>query len=186
MRPVATDALQLPFPNAHFDGCVAGFEVNNLADLAARLAEIARVLKRGKRVVVPELSTPSAWVPRQLNAFYLQHVLPLVGYVVSKHMTAYRYLPDSVRQFPQERVLVDSAEPNGHSGARQQRATSGVASLYWGLPPETGCVAESPRDRSTADDRRDSPVLQAAQVLLDVSPAGWFGAGPTLSWVWCL
>jgi demethylmenaquinone methyltransferase/2-methoxy-6-polyprenyl-1,4-benzoquinol methylase len=91
-------------------------------------------------------------VPRHLYEFYFEHVLPLVGRVVSKHMTAYRYLPDSVRQFPQDRVLVELLKRVGFSGVRQQRLTSGVASLYWGrLLPESGSNADSPLHGSTVE-----------------------------------
>src|SRR5439155_7935697 len=56
--PVAADALDLPFPDAAFDGALVGFGVRNLADLDAGLHEAARILKPGARFVILEFSTP--------------------------------------------------------------------------------------------------------------------------------
>jgi hypothetical protein len=115
-------------------------------------------------------------VPRQLYAFYFRHVLPLVGCVVSKHMTAYRYLPDSVRQAPQDGALVDLLERSGFDGVRQQRLTAGIASLYWGDCHLRPIALRNHRAIGALwMGRRDPLVLHDAQVVPDVSSVGGFG-----------
>lgn len=131
--PVGADALSLPFPGACFDGCTVGFGIRNLEQIEAGLAEIARVLKPGKRLVILEFSTPKTWPIKPLYSFYFNHVLPLIGRLVSKHMTAYSYLPNSVEQFPQNGSFIGLLEAGGFAGVHQQRLTGGIASLYWGV-----------------------------------------------------
>ena len=130
--PVAADALQLPFPSQHFEGGTVGFGVRNLSNVYAGIAEAARVLKPGRRFVVLEFSTPKTWPIRPLYMFYFQRVLPLIGRLISKHKTAYTYLPDSVDAFGEphefERVLRDQ----GFRDVTSERLTLGIARLYWG------------------------------------------------------
>lgn len=98
--PAAADALRLPFADATFDGATVGFGVRNLMDLDAGLRESARVLKPGARFVVLEFTTPR-WQPfRAMYHTYLRQVLPRVGRMVSKHRSAYDWLPASMQTFP--------------------------------------------------------------------------------------
>jgi len=132
VRAVVADALHLPFRSADFDGCTVGFGLRNLEDIDAGLAEIERVLKPGSTIVILEFSTPKRWPIRPMYLFYFRRVLPLIGRLVSKHMTAYSYLPNSVAQFPGDERLVERLGAHGFGGVEQLNLTSGVASLYWG------------------------------------------------------
>jgi demethylmenaquinone methyltransferase/2-methoxy-6-polyprenyl-1,4-benzoquinol methylase len=130
---VGADALDLPFPDRSFDGCMIGFGVRNLADLDRGLAEIARVLKRGAPVVILEFSTPRQWPVRPLYRFYFRRVLPLIGWLVSKHKTAYSYLPDSVDHFPEPPELARRMERAGFDAVRYHPLSLGIATLHQGL-----------------------------------------------------
>jgi len=132
IEPACADALTLPFPDAAFDGATVGFGVRNLADLDAGLAEMARVLKPGARLVILEFTTPQ-WQPfRALYLGYFLRVLPLVGRVVSKHNTAYTYLPESVREFPEPPELQAKMERAGFTGVEWKTLSGGIAALHWG------------------------------------------------------
>ena len=132
LRPVGADALALPFPNAVFDGCTIGFGVRNLVDIDAGVAEMARVLKPGGRLVILEFSTPRAWPLRPLYLFYFRHVLPRVGRAVSGHATAYTYLPGSVEEFAEPDELRATMQRHGFVQVRQEPLTFGIATLHWG------------------------------------------------------
>ena len=132
IRPVAADSLELPFPTACFDGATVGFGVRNLADLDAGLAELARVLRPGTRLVVLEFTTP-VWPPlRALYLFYFHRLLPLIGRVVSRHPTAYSYLPASVSTFPAPAALRERLGEAGFRDCGYRLLTGGIAALHWG------------------------------------------------------
>lgn len=132
VEPVCADALRLPYPDRTFDGATVGFGVRNLADLDAGIAEFARVLKPGARLVILEFTTP-AWQPfRALYFFYFLHVLPLVGRLISKHGSAYSYLPESVLNFPEPPDLAGRMERAGFSDVRWKRLTGGIVALHSG------------------------------------------------------
>jgi demethylmenaquinone methyltransferase / 2-methoxy-6-polyprenyl-1,4-benzoquinol methylase len=131
--PACADALTLPFADAAFDGATVGFGVRNLADLDAGLREMARVLRPGARLVVLEFTTP-AWQPfRALYLGYFLKVLPLVGKLVSKHSSAYTYLPESVRAFPEPAELARKLERAGFAEVGWKTLTGGIAALHWGI-----------------------------------------------------
>jgi demethylmenaquinone methyltransferase/2-methoxy-6-polyprenyl-1,4-benzoquinol methylase len=133
VEPACADALTLPFGDAAFDGATVGFGVRNLADLDAGLAEMARVLKPGARLVILEFTTPS-WQPfRALYLGYFLKVLPLVGRMVSKHSTAYTYLPESVRQFPEPPELAARLERAGFRDVAWKTLSGGIAALHGGV-----------------------------------------------------
>jgi demethylmenaquinone methyltransferase/2-methoxy-6-polyprenyl-1,4-benzoquinol methylase len=103
-----------------------------VTDLDRGLGEIARVLKRGGRVVILEFATPRMWPVRPLYLFYFHRVLPLVGRLVSKHTTAYSYLPDSVDRFPSPAALADRLRSAGFSQVGFQALSFGIAALHYG------------------------------------------------------
>ncbi len=132
VRPVGADALALPFADAQFDGALCAFGLRNLADLDAGLAEAARVLKPGARFVALEFATP-AWAPlRALYLFYFRRVLPAVGRAVSKHRDAYRYLPESVRAFPDPPARARRLARAGFGDVRVEPLSGGICVLYHG------------------------------------------------------
>jgi demethylmenaquinone methyltransferase / 2-methoxy-6-polyprenyl-1,4-benzoquinol methylase len=134
-RPVLVscgDALALPHPDASFDGATVGFGVRNLADLAAGLREMARVLRPGARLVILEFTTPR-WQPlRGAYFLYFLRVLPLVGRLVSRHGSAYSYLPASVLRFPEPAELAGMMEEAGFAEVEWKPLTGGIAALHWG------------------------------------------------------
>jgi demethylmenaquinone methyltransferase / 2-methoxy-6-polyprenyl-1,4-benzoquinol methylase len=133
VEPACADALRLPFADATFDGATVGFGVRNLADLDAGLGEQARVLKPGARLVVLEFTIPQ-WQPfRGLYLFYFLRVLPTIGRMVSKHGSAYTYLPESVRHFPEPPELKRRMEGAGFRDVGWSMLSGGIAALHWGV-----------------------------------------------------
>ena len=132
VRPACADALALPFGDSAFDGATVGFGVRNLADLAAGLREMRRVLKPGARLVILEFTTPR-WQPfRGLYFLYFKRILPLVGRLVSGHGSAYSYLPESVLRFPEPAELARMMEEAGYRAVSWRTWTGGIVAAHVG------------------------------------------------------
>jgi len=130
--PVAADALELPFPDASFDGATVGFGVRNLADLDQGLREAHRVLKPAARFVVLEFATPRFAPLRALYLFYFRRVLPAIGRAVSKHREAYTYLPESVAAFPSPEALAERLRAAGFRNVGYEMRTGGICAIHYG------------------------------------------------------
>lgn len=131
--PAAADALQLPFDDAVFAGATVGFGVRNLMDLDAGLREAARVLTPGARLVVLEFTVPR-WQPlRALYLAYFRHVLPRIGRLVSKHTSAYDWLPASVLAFPDPPALAARLEAAGFEAVRWELLWGGIVAIHVGV-----------------------------------------------------
>jgi demethylmenaquinone methyltransferase / 2-methoxy-6-polyprenyl-1,4-benzoquinol methylase len=139
MDVACADALRLPFPDGSFDGATVAFGVRNLADIDAGLRELARVLRPGGRLVILEFATP-AWQPfRGLYLLYFRRVLPLVGRLVSRHGSAYSYLPASVLAFPEPAELARRMATAGFEApVRWETRTGGIVAVHVGDRPPPG------------------------------------------------
>jgi demethylmenaquinone methyltransferase/2-methoxy-6-polyprenyl-1,4-benzoquinol methylase len=131
--PVNADALELPFPSESFDGATVGFGVRNLADLDSGLAEAARVLRRGARLVILEFTTPPRQPLRALYFLYFRRVLPFIGRLVSRHGDAYRYLPESVLAFPEPEALAERMREQGFRDVNHERLLGGICAIHVGV-----------------------------------------------------
>ncbi len=128
--PVTADALALPFASSTFDGAMLGWGARNLADLDRGLAEAARVLAPGARLVVLDMATPERQPLRGLYLAYFERVLPAAGRLISKHTSAYSWLPASTRAFPRPAELARRIEQAGFSGVTWSTFMGGVAALH--------------------------------------------------------
>jgi demethylmenaquinone methyltransferase/2-methoxy-6-polyprenyl-1,4-benzoquinol methylase len=130
--PGCADALTLPLGDASVDGAMVAFGVRNVADLDACLREFARVVRPGGRLVILEFTTPQ-WQPfRAAYLSYFRHVLPLVGRLVSKHGSAYSYLPASVLAFPEPDALKERMMMAGFDAVTWKPLTGGIVAVHAG------------------------------------------------------
>ncbi len=127
------DSENLPFPDTSFDGAMVAFGVRNFGDLDRGLKEIQRVLKPGSRFVVLEFSHPAGFPVKQLYWFYFRYVLPLIGRLVSSDSSAYTYLPESVKAFPDGEAFLERLRRSGFDQPIQKQLTFGIASIYSGI-----------------------------------------------------
>jgi demethylmenaquinone methyltransferase/2-methoxy-6-polyprenyl-1,4-benzoquinol methylase len=132
LSPVNADALSLPFPECTFDGAMVGWGVRNLVDLDAGLIEVARVLKPGARLVILEMTLPPNPRLRRAYQLYFRRVLPWIGRRISKHTTAYTWLPESTQAFPTPKELARRMEQQGFTDVRYELFLGGVTALHLG------------------------------------------------------
>jgi demethylmenaquinone methyltransferase/2-methoxy-6-polyprenyl-1,4-benzoquinol methylase len=125
------DALELPYSDASFDAVTVGFGVRNLADLDAGVAEMARVLRPGGRLVILEITQPRR---RPLSSFFslwFDRVVPLLGRLAGDP-EAYSYLPESVRTFPPPEGLAAIMDRAGFERIRYTILAGGIIAIHSG------------------------------------------------------
>ena len=130
IEPACADALRLPLRDGSVDGAMVAFGVRNLAVVDSGLREFARVIRPGGRLVVLEFMTPH-WQPfRALYLWYFRRILPLVGRLISRHDSAYSYLPESVLRFPEPPALARRMVAAGFDDVRWDVMTGGIVAVH--------------------------------------------------------
>jgi demethylmenaquinone methyltransferase/2-methoxy-6-polyprenyl-1,4-benzoquinol methylase len=127
---VECDALCTPFADSSFDAVTIAFGLRNLEDITAGLAEVYRLLKPSGRAAILEFSQPIVPVFRQMFNFYFRRLLPRIGGCLSGSRSAYQYLPDSVKAFPDQLALANMIRSVGFSSVKYYNLCGGVAALH--------------------------------------------------------
>jgi demethylmenaquinone methyltransferase / 2-methoxy-6-polyprenyl-1,4-benzoquinol methylase len=126
------DAEALPFPDRSFDGYTIAFGLRNVTDIDKALGEAYRVLRPGGRFYCLEFSkVKSAPIGRVYDA-YSERALPLFGRLVARDADSYRYLHESIRRFPAQRVLAERMRKAGFANVAWRDMTLGVVALHSG------------------------------------------------------
>jgi demethylmenaquinone methyltransferase/2-methoxy-6-polyprenyl-1,4-benzoquinol methylase len=129
---VQCDAERLPFSTGYFDCVTVGFGLRNMTRKEAALAEMARVLKPGGRLVVLEFS--KVWKPLEAAYdWYSFKVLPWLGDKVAGDAPAYRYLAESIRQHPDQAMLAAMMRDAGLSQVEVFNLAAGVVAIHRGI-----------------------------------------------------
>ena len=124
------DCLRMSFADDSFDAVTIAFGVRNFENLDACLREIHRVLRADGHLAILELSTPVRSPFKQLFAFYSKAILPLIGRLISKDNSAYTYLPETIKAFPQGEVMQGILKKAGFREVGFRRLTMGICTLY--------------------------------------------------------
>ena len=128
---VRCDAERLPFRDATFDCVSVGFGLRNMTHKGAALAEMARVLRPGGRLLVLEFS--HVWKPLQKPYdLYSFHVLTWLGERVAGDAAAYRYLAESIRMHPDQPALAAMLERAGLERVEYFNLAAGAVAVHRG------------------------------------------------------
>ncbi|MGO1978970.1 class I SAM-dependent methyltransferase [Brachybacterium tyrofermentans] len=132
---VGADAQHLPFGDDSFDAAVISFGLRNVHEPKLALAEMARVVKPGGRVVVCEFSTPSSRIVRTVYEKYLLRAVPAVARRVATSADAYDYLAESILEWPDQESLRAWFMDAGLGRAQFRNLTGGIVALHRGVVP---------------------------------------------------
>jgi len=121
----------IPFAENSFDSATIAFGIRNVVDRSCGLREILRVLKPGGKIVILEFSNPQSKIFKALYNFYFLKILPLVGGLIS-NFSAYKYLPDSVLEFPSREEFKKIMAEAGFKTITHKDLTFGIATVYTG------------------------------------------------------
>lgn len=129
-RPLMANAEALPLPDASVDRVVSAFTLRNIGDLSRAMREMRRVLRGGGRAVLLELSHPPQPLFGRIYRWYFELLLPRIAALLGGDPAAYRYLPRSLRPFPDADRLAVLLREAGFSRVRYERLTLGIAAIH--------------------------------------------------------
>ena len=142
----AADARELPLADQCVDGIICGFGLRNVPELPRAVAECARVLRPGGRLVVLEFFQPQGFVPRLLQGSYNRVVVPTLGGMITGFREAYAYLTGSIDAFMTRDRFEDMLGEFGFV-ARGREMFPPVASMVVGIRQEATIVrVEDPEE----------------------------------------
>lgn len=140
---VFADATALPFEDNSFDAATISYGLRNVSEPRRALAEMFRVVKPGGRIVIAEFSTPPSQLVRAPYNLYGRYVLPRVaGLMNSEAADAYRYLNESIEQWPTQTELAAWMREAGFERVAYRNLTFGIVALHRGFVPRTKAVAK--------------------------------------------
>ena len=128
-----SDALHLPFADATFDAVTNGFLLRNVVDLPAGIAEMARVLRPGGRLVCLDMTHVPAGPFASPYRFYFHRVMPQIAGVLSGDRAAYRYLSNSLTGYPDADGLARILHDAGLHDVSYRRLGFGSVALHTGI-----------------------------------------------------
>ncbi len=129
------NALELPYPDGRFDAATVGFGARNFASLERGLAEMARVVRPGGRIVVLEITTPTRPPLSWFFEVWFDRLVPALGRLAGD-AAAYSYLPSSVRRFPGPAELAGVMWGVGLRDVRYLVTAGGIIALHVGVVSE--------------------------------------------------
>lgn len=124
-------AEALPFEENSFDVCTVAFGFRNFQNREQALSEIYRVLKPKGVFICLEFSQPVKNIS-SLYDLYLSTFIPKAGKILAGNEEAYRYLVESIRQFPGVDDLKNMIEEKGFNSVSYTRLTSGIVAIHRG------------------------------------------------------
>jgi demethylmenaquinone methyltransferase/2-methoxy-6-polyprenyl-1,4-benzoquinol methylase len=126
------DGTKLPFPAESFDAVTIAFGIRNIPRRIQAMAEMHRVLAPGGRVYILEFTTPEKPLVRRLYNLYLRSLLPAMGGLVSGDSASYKYLADTILEFPAPAAFRAEMRDAGFQAARSHALTHGIAWVHVG------------------------------------------------------
>lgn len=126
------DALELPFPDRHFDVVTISYGLRNLADFAAGVAEMRRVLRPGGRLLVLDFGQPASPVWRGVYFAYLRAAVPVFGRLFAGSADAYAYILESLRHYPGQHGVAALMRDQGFTGVQVVELLGGAMGINRG------------------------------------------------------
>lgn len=133
IKMLCGDVLNLPFADNAFDAASIAFGIRNIPDKIKALKEMARVVVSGGQVMVLEMTFPRNGPLKWLWYVYLKGVLPCMGRIFSPNPEAYRYLGDSIMNFPNPESLARLMEKAGLAYIQKHALSLGITQLHIGV-----------------------------------------------------
>ncbi len=126
------DAQQLPFGDNAFDLLTISFGIRNIPDLRKVMMEMYRVVKPRGKTLILEFSIPENVFLRLGYIVYLRLCVPILGFLFSGNYRAYKYLNQTIEQFPYGDRFCKILKQMGFKNVEAHPLLGGVATVYVG------------------------------------------------------
>jgi demethylmenaquinone methyltransferase/2-methoxy-6-polyprenyl-1,4-benzoquinol methylase len=97
---IISGAEDIPLEDNSTDFVSISYGIRNVVKRKEGLSEFARILKPGGMAMILEFFKPKE---NSFNSIitkpYLNYIMPYIGGIISKDLSAYKYLPNSINQF---------------------------------------------------------------------------------------
>ncbi len=127
------DSEAINFSDNTFDAVTVAFGVRNFQHLENGLSEMLRVLKPGGKLIILEFSKPTLPFVRSFYKFYMKIVTPNMGKLFSKNRSAYKYLDESIKKFPEGKNFTKILDNIGFKKTFNKRLSLGICTIYCGV-----------------------------------------------------
>ncbi|MGE0448329.1 MAG: ubiquinone/menaquinone biosynthesis methyltransferase [Vicinamibacterales bacterium] len=127
---VSADMMALPFVSSSFEVVTTGYGLRNAPDLGRALDEIARVLKPGGQLVSLDFERPAHPVIRSIYFAYLGLVGGALGWLLHRDPDTYRYIPASIRRYPDAAGLRNVLHERGFDDVTRFRVLGGLLAIH--------------------------------------------------------
>jgi ubiquinone/menaquinone biosynthesis methyltransferase len=129
-RLVAGDMMALPFPSARFNVVTTGYGLRNVPEIERAIDEIARVLVPGGRLLSLDFNRPAQRLLRAAYLAYLTIVGSALGFVLHRDPDTYRYIPESIRNYPGAEGVARLLEQRGFADVRVVPLLGGLMAIH--------------------------------------------------------
>ena len=132
---VTGDMLALPLADSRFNVVTTGYGLRNVPDLPSAIGEIHRVLAPGGRVLSLDFNRPGNPFVRAAYLTYLTLVGSVLGFVLHGDPNTYRYIPESIRQYPGALGVATLMERTGFVDVRVVSVLGGLMAIHVARKP---------------------------------------------------
>jgi len=129
---VEGNAEALAFPDRSFDAYTIAFGIRNVPRIPLALSEAYRVLKPGSRFLCLEFSSVDVPGLDRIYDLFSFNVIPQLGRAITGDAESYRYLVESIRQFPKPSAFADMIRAAGFSRVKHDIMSGGIVALHSG------------------------------------------------------
>ena len=124
------NAEKLPFKDDLFDKYIISFCLRNITYIDKALSESMRILKPGGTFFCLEFSTPQSPLVNKIYQFYKKNIIPLIGEKIANNKRAYRYLEQSISQFPHQEDLLTNLKKIGYTNTSYTNLFDGIVCIH--------------------------------------------------------
>jgi ubiquinone/menaquinone biosynthesis methyltransferase len=124
------DMLALPFDSGEADVVTTGYGLRNVPHLGGAIREIHRVLAPGGRLVSLDFNRPDSRIVRAVYLAYLTVVGSLLGLALHRDPDTYRYIPESIRNYPGAAAVARMLDDQGFIGVRVVPVLFGLMAIH--------------------------------------------------------